>query len=238
MRRAAFGVGAALYFVAAATMAAPSDDPGDLHGIRLGQPAGALPIDGFVDFACGSDGGPPRKVLDSWADYAQCPAESDGLHEVYARFDDELAYRARAADDDETVERLGTRIAGHPVIFSVLMSDAGIAEAIRVVTDPRAPNDLRRRAYLMRIRVLGQLGIDGWDCVDIDLAERETPVGGIAIKQRCEKTVDDRHHMAYTQFYRRAGQTGFMEDGQTPRPGDFVSSTRWEIRRVPAAGAK
>ncbi len=123
-------------------------------------------------------------------------------------------------------------IAGHPVIFSVLVSDAWSAETIRIVTDPRAPANLRRRAYLLHIRVLGQYGVDGWDCTDLSLAERESAVGGIAIKQRCEKSVDDRRHMLFTQFYRRPGQTGFMDDGITPRPGDFVSSTRWEISRL------
>lgn len=213
--------------------AAPAEEQGDLHGIKLGTMAAALPLDGFVDFACGSDGGPPKRVLNAWSDFNQCQAEPSGLFEVQARFDDELAYQARALDDADEIERLsGTKIAGHPVIFSVLFSDSGTAEGIRVVTDPRAPNDLRRRAYLMRIRVLGQYGIDNWDCAELDLAERESAVGGIAIKQRCEKTIGDRHHMVFTQFYRRAGQTGFMEDGRTPRPGDFVSSTRWEIFRV------
>jgi hypothetical protein len=213
----------ALAFAVLSGRGALAADAGDLHGIRLGAAATDLPIEGFVDFACGSDGGPPKKVI----------AEPSGLHEVQARFDDEREYQARAAEAAEDVERLGTRIAGHPVIFSVLFSDAGSAEMLRIVTDPRAPTDLRRRAFLMRIRVLGQYGLEDWTCVDLDLAERETPVGGVALKQRCEKTIGDRRLLLFTQFYRRAGQTGFMEDGITPRPGDFVSSTRWEIVRIP-----
>src|SRR5262249_30273879 len=160
--------------------------------IKLGVAASELPLDGFVDFACGSDGGPPKKMLSEWADFKQCTPEPSGLYEVQARFDDELAYQARALDDADEIERLsGPKIAGHRVIFSVLFSEGGTADGLRIVTDPRAPNDLRRRAYLLRIRVLGQYGIDGWDCLDLDLAERESPVGGIAIKQRCEKTVGE-----------------------------------------------
>jgi hypothetical protein len=235
MRRAAFALLGLMFAALAAPrdVRAVADDPGDLHGIRLGLQAADLPLDGFVDFACGSDGGPPKKVIADWTEFAQCLAEPSGLHEVYARFDDEREYQARAAEIAEEVERSGTRIAGHPVIFSVLFSDAGTAEALRIVTDPRAPVDLRRRAYLLRIRILGQYGPEGWACTDIPLAERESAVGGIAIKQQCEKTLGERRHTLFTQFYRRPGQTGFMEDGRTPRPGDFVSSTRWEISRVP-----
>ena len=63
--------------------------------LTLGTSAADLPHD-FVDFACGSNGGPPGLALAGFADYASCPAEPNGLHEVYFRYNDEQEYVARA----------------------------------------------------------------------------------------------------------------------------------------------
>ena len=56
----------------------------------------AMTLDGWGQLACGSDGGPPRQDLDTWADFKKCPPEANGLHEVAARFDDEDEYVAKA----------------------------------------------------------------------------------------------------------------------------------------------
>src|SRR5262245_32687971 len=50
--------------------------------VALGTPVAELPADEFVDPACGSNGGPPARVLASFAEFALCPAEPSGLHEV------------------------------------------------------------------------------------------------------------------------------------------------------------
>src|SRR5215471_14394870 len=73
----------------------PSRTP-DIWSLKLGAPASALPGKDFIDYACGSDGGPPQQPLAGWSDYGKCPPEPSGLREVYFRYDDELEYRARA----------------------------------------------------------------------------------------------------------------------------------------------
>src|SRR5204862_3702459 len=112
----------------------------------------------FQNFACGSNGGPPRAQLSGWADFARCRAEASGLHEVYFEYDDELEYIARARDLDREITRFaGTTETGFPVIVSALFDDNGILRAIRIVTDSRpdyrndvTEADLRKRdeAYL------------------------------------------------------------------------------------------
>jgi hypothetical protein len=47
----------------------------DIWSLKLGIPASALPRDAFVDYACGSNGGPPQQVLTGWSDYDKCPPE-------------------------------------------------------------------------------------------------------------------------------------------------------------------
>src|SRR6516165_8268796 len=67
--------------------------------LKLGQPVAAQPSpEQFRGFACGSNGGPPRRPLGGWGDYTLCPAEPSGLREVYFEYDDEYEYMARARD--------------------------------------------------------------------------------------------------------------------------------------------
>ena len=97
-----------------------------------------MSTDTFGDLACGSNGGPPRQMIDGWADFRKCRPEPSGLYEVYARFDDEQEYVGRAIDDPLYAQgRVGTRVAGHPVILSVLFDKDGVLRGIRMVSDPR-----------------------------------------------------------------------------------------------------
>src|SRR5262245_13688338 len=62
----------------------------DICTLTLGTAVSALPRDAFVDYACGSNGGPPQQALTGWSEYQKCQAEPNGLREVYFRYDDEL----------------------------------------------------------------------------------------------------------------------------------------------------
>ena len=76
-----------------------ADEPprrADIWSLKLGTPAPALPRNAFIDYACGSNGGPPQLPLAGWSDYDKCPPEPNGLREVYFRYDDELEYWAKA----------------------------------------------------------------------------------------------------------------------------------------------
>ena len=86
-----------------------------------------MTLDGFGDLACGSNGGPPRQKLEDWSDFGKCRPEDNGLHEVYARFDDEDEYIGRAIDEPRYARgKTGTRVAGHPVILSALFDRGGV----------------------------------------------------------------------------------------------------------------
>jgi hypothetical protein len=219
-------------FVLAAPVATvrADEDRGELRGLRLGLQATTMTTDGFDDFACGSNGGPPRAPLSGWADFRVCRPEANGLHEVYVRFDEQQAYQAKAFGDPTLPsEANGTRVAGHPVILSVLFNDAGTAQEIRIVTDPRAPLSLRRMAQLLRLRVIAHYGEEDWTCVDLPAEPGETPVGKIFIKQRCEKTTPEHHLILQARLLRKPGQTDSDPVTNEFRPGQFESSTRLEI---------
>ena len=86
----------------------------------------------------------------------------------------------------------GTKVAGHPVIPSLLIDDAGVVQGIRVVTDSDTRMYLKKKAFLLGIRVMGRYGRDGWTCTEAEPGAGRTPVGGLFIDRRCEKTFHDR----------------------------------------------
>lgn len=231
-RRAAWVAAVALVTAAGAAGAAGAQtraDPGEIHGLKLGLDARRMSTDGFGEFACGSNGGPPRAKLDGFADFAKCRAEPSGLHEVYLRFDDEEEYIGRAIDDDLYTHKVGTRVAGHPVILSVLFDGGGILRGIRLVTDPRAAPGERRMAHLLSVAALNRYGPQGWTCVDEPAAAGETPVGGIFIKRKCRKVTAERDLTVDAHFLRKPGQSETDPATGEYRAGQYESWTRFEL---------
>jgi hypothetical protein len=51
----------------------------DVWSLKLGTPASALANNDFIDYACGSNGGPPQEALAGWSDYNKCRPEPNGL---------------------------------------------------------------------------------------------------------------------------------------------------------------
>lgn len=213
----------------AAQPAASAEDDADLRTLKLGLHADDMP-DGYYEQSCGSNGGPPVRPINGWEDFKKCAPEANGLREVYVTFDDELAQLAKANPDLDLnwVNKFsGTVVAGFPVIASVLFDDDGIARGIRVVTDPRAGVDKRRQAYLLRYPIERRYGEEGWDCVDMPKLPGETAIGDTFIKRHCDKILPGKHLVMETRFYRKPGQTGFVQGQYTP--GEYESSTRLEI---------
>jgi hypothetical protein len=212
--------------------------------LKLGQPIAAQPSrEEFRGFACGSNGGPPRQRLTGWSDFARCPAEPGGLHEVYFEYDDELEYIARAKDLEREVTRwAGTTELAFPVIVSALFDGGGVLKGIRVVTDPRpehrietTDSDLRKRddAYLFGGRMAARFDIDSKrDCTASPPAEGESAVGGLFIKQSCE-LVDPAHGRRIAlkvNYFRKPGQSAFNPQMPTQlTEGQFESSARLEV---------
>jgi hypothetical protein len=226
-RRAGFAF--ALLLAGLPAQAQPRDDQGEIRRLRLGLNAQTMSADGYGEFACGSNGGPPRQRLLHWSEFGKCRPEENGLHEVYARFDDENEYVGKAIDDPVTLGRMGTRVAGHPIILSVLFDSGGILRGIRFVSDPRGDPGARRMAHLLRLAIINRYDPSGWTCTDSPPAPGETPVGGIFLKQRCEKVTAERHLMVEARFLRKPGQSDIDPATGEYTQGQFESWTRFEL---------
>jgi len=205
--------------VIAFTLSTPgwsAEDPlqGDLRDLRVGMQVGELPAEGYVNLACGNDGAEPGLDLAGWADFERCPADAAGLHEIAFEYDESLQPWAAVSDKWE-----GTQVAGHPVIPSLLIDDQGVVQRIRIVTDPDVRLYLKKKAFLLPIRVMGRYGRDDWVCVDAEPGEGRAAVGGMFIDRHCEKTFHDRRLVMETRLYRTAEQSG----------QEFTGSTRLEI---------
>jgi hypothetical protein len=216
--------------IASAAMAQTERNAGEIHGLELGLNAKTMTMEDWGELACGSNGGPPRQELDTWSDFKKCAPEASGLHEVAARFDDEDEYVAKATDDPlYASQRTGTRVAGHPVILSALFDDGGILRGIRAVSDPHATPIERRMAHLLSVAVINHYGPDDWKCADLSPAKGETPVGGVFIKQQCEKLTPERSLKVETRFLRKPGQNAINPETRDYTQGQFESWTRFEL---------
>jgi hypothetical protein len=210
--------------------------------LKLGEGLSKQPgPDAFRAFACGSNGGAPRAPLDGFDGFARCPAEPDGLREVYFEYDDELEYIARAHDDERAISRwAGTHEVTFPVIVSALFDDAGILRGIRMVTDarPEHRNDIteaerkkRDEAYTLASVMASRFNIDpAHDCKAIPPADGETPVGDLLIKRVCERTDGGRRIVIRASLFRKPGQSGYNPQLPTELThGQFESSAGLEI---------
>ena len=204
----------------------------DVWTLKLGTPASALPRDAFIDYACGSNGGPPQQALTGWSDYQRCQSEPNGLREVYFRYDDELEYWARAHRARTLIAKYaGTKVLDFAVIVSGLFDASGTLAGLRIVTDPQASPQDRKQAYTLTNFFKARYGSDGWDCTDTPPAPGETPVGSLYINRRCTKLVkSDMRAVLETRFLRKPGQAEFSGSGKLT-VGQFESSTRLELLR-------
>jgi hypothetical protein len=223
----------ALLAFAATTLAAPAERPRRLEvwDVPLGAPVAQLP-DEFVDYACGTNGGPPALPLSGWGDFRRCRAEPSGLREVYFRYDDELEYWAKANDLTAQMEQYsGTKTYGFLIVVSALVDAEGIVRGIRIVSDPRGDSATGRdEAYLLRNFLNSRLGRENWECEDFPAADGETPVGGIFVKQRCKKQIDDRTSATLaTRYLRKPGQNQYDPISGRETTGQFESSVRFEL---------
>jgi len=225
----------------AATAAGPFQRA-TIWDLKLGAPISAQPSpQEFQAFACGSNGGAPRAPLTGWADFKRCPADADGLHEVYFEYDDEIEYIARAHDNEREISRwAGTHEVTFPVIASALFDDAGVLKAIRLVTDPRAEhkNDIteasrkkREESYTLGAVMASRFNIEPErDCKALPQAEGEGSVGSLFIKRVCERVDGGRRIVLRVNLFRKPGQSAVNPQLPTQlTQGQFESSARVEI---------
>jgi hypothetical protein len=204
----------------------------EVWDLKLGTAAEALP-DGFAEYACGSNGGPPGAPLPSWREFRRCRAEPDGRYEVYFRYDDELEYWAKANNFSTEVEQFsGTKVYGFPVVLSALFDAAGVLVGTRIVSDPRDPSRRREEAYALRNFITARFGRDGWDCVDHPPADSETPVIRTFVKQDCRKTIDGVGVATLqTRYLRKKGQSQYDPRTDRETEGQFESYVRFELTK-------
>jgi hypothetical protein len=227
---------AAALLLALATSAAAQGLPTRLEvwDLKLGTPFDKLP-DEFVDYACGTDGGPPSLPLVGFGEFRRCRAEASGLREVYFRYDDEVEYWAKANNlEDQMEQYAGTKTYGFPVVVSGLIDAQGILRGIRIVSDPRDASQNRDEAYLLRNFLNARFGRDNWQCRDLPLGEGETPVDGVFVKQDCHKQIDAATTATLqTRYLRKPGQARLDPHSGLETSGQFESSARFEIVQRP-----
>lgn len=194
----------------------------------LGRHAAELPTAQFADFACGTNGGPPSTVIAGWHEFGRCPAEREtGLREVYFRYDDEDEYWALANNLRREVYG-GTMVFSHPVIVSGLFTDDGFLIGLRIVTDPRIDEEMRRKSVTLLHFFLNAYADAGIQCRSVERAGDETPAGPLFIKELCSSDSPERHLLVESHYYRKAGQTAFdpRTAGLIPTVGQFRSESR------------
>jgi len=241
MSRDRLNCGKALLAVTAALLCVPvaigqsSQHRTSLLDLKLGTAVSELPEEAFIDYACGTNGGPPGRMLGSFEDFTLCAAETSGLHEVTFRYDDELEYLALARGDLNGAEiNGGTTIANYPVYASALFDHAGILRGLRAVTDERAELRQRTNAYLMPDFIWNLFGREGWDCVDRDAAGGKEPLAGRYVNRSCTKTTDGMLIYTEAHLFRKAGQTEINRSTGRLNRGQFDSSARLDIREAGA----
>ena len=203
---------AAVAVTALAPAQAARADENDLREFRVGMEVGELPRSGYLGFACADS---LEHKLNSWQEYRQCPPQASGLRAIRFRYDENASPLAKVNDTYE-----GTKVGGHPVRLTLLIGDTDRVRGLVIETDPTARLFMHKKAFLFGEQVKARYGDEGWVCVSQDLTPDEEPIGGVSVKEHCDKTTATRHFVLDRALFRRSGQD----------LKDFVSWSRLEIR--------
>ncbi|MEK0085822.1 hypothetical protein [Benzoatithermus flavus] len=185
----------------------------DLREIRVGMRVADLPTEGYAGFACAAD---PERKLHGWAEYATCPRDEHGLHAIAFGYDERSNVLGPLDDKYQ-----GTKVAGHPVLLTLLVGDDGRVDGLEMRTDPKARLYLRKKAFLFANQVKARYGEEGWVCSSAPPTGDEAPVGGTFIKEHCEKRADGRRLVLERELLRHSGE----------ELRQFVGETRFTILR-------
>jgi len=234
MRNTLLSISAILAISFAGGAAQAQDLPPKIWDIQLGIPIGALPLKDFVDPACGTNGGPPARVLKSFEEFAVCPVEpATGLREVWFRYDDEMEYVARARRSGVLIRQYqANSLAGQPITTSLLIDNAGVVQGYRIVNDPRADAGTRIDAFNIADLFKGIPGM-GVPCTDLPPAEGERPINDVFIKEICELKTDDRFVRVESRRYYKPGQYAVDPNENRLTENLFESSARLEVYHPP-----
>jgi hypothetical protein len=204
--------------------------------VKLGLPVTQIPDTAAAIIACGTFGGPASTELASFADWAQCPPEPTGLHEVQFSYDDEKDYIARAMEMQLRALAGGTSVYAHPVVLSVLVDDKGLAQGIRVITDDRASDHDRRVAMALSRNLKDRFGEWGLTCTDIPMRDGEMKVGNDFTHERCvgeNPDIKGQKLLIEASYLRKKGQEAISQDTQAVNKGYYESRTWMELVNDP-----
>lgn len=192
-------MGAALALLATPGPSARAAEGNDLRGFRVGMAVAELPPSGYTGFACAER---PGVALSGWDEYRRCaPDAATGLRELRFRYDDEASELARSNE-----RYAGTKVAGQPVLLSLLVGGDARVEGLRIRTDPEARLFERRKAFLFGEQIKARYGEEGWACTNAAPGPEEEPVGGVFVREHCEKTTADRRFVLDRWLFRRPGE--------------------------------
>lgn len=161
-----------------------------LRDIRIGTFVTNLPKEGYTNFICASGA---RQPIPSWDNWKDCPADASGTHALQFSYDPET-------------NRDGTVVAGHPVILTLLISDAGQVAGLHIATDPKARLYMRKKAFLLGKQAIFRFGSDGWFCTEGKPTADELPIGGVYVKERCTKALNGLTMDVERKLFRGADQ--------------------------------
>ena len=123
---------------------------GDLRDLRVGMSIAAIPAGEYIDLSCV---GTHDQTLVGWSDFRKCPRDSTGLRSVGFRFNDRLNDLAQVNEKYQ-----GTKVAGHPVVLTLLIDEGGTIDGLRIDTDPQARLFWRKKAHLLALVVKSRYG--------------------------------------------------------------------------------
>jgi len=192
--------------LASQSTAAPNALGNDLRDVRIGMPVADLPAAGYAGFACAAD---ESRKLPGWSGWRDCPPDADGLHSIRFGF-------------DPATSRDGTVVAGHPVILTLLVDEAGVVAGLKIETESKGPLFVRKKAFLLGIQVKSRYGDEGWTCAKAQPQAGELSVGGVFLSERCSKSTSGRAIVVQRKLFRRADQD----------EKSFVNETRVSILRA------
>jgi hypothetical protein len=208
--------------------------------VEFGTHLSELPAEEWVDPSCGTNGGPPSIELEGFDEFARCPVEGGtGLREIWFIYDDEWEYIARAYRDPvEVLSYSANMFFQQPIITSLLVDGAGLVQGYRIITDPEAPNEVRREAFTLYGVLKGLFTDAPWQCEDLVPSERESPIEGRFLKADCIMVSDERFIRVEVRHLRKAGQNPREYAGfRTQTESLFESSVRLEVYRTDAVRA-
>lgn len=200
--------------------------------LEPGAHARELPTDAYIDYACGTRGGPPARPLADWTGYAKCQPEPDsGFHEVYFQYDDEPEYwaKARRLESQANLYQYTSAYA-IPVIVSVLFDPDGFMMGFRMVTDDRVDVSVREKGSTLSGYLMGRYDRADWACKELPRLEGERAYQGILIKRECLQRDSKAGLDLFIEWHhlRGAGQFVVNPANGLPMAGQFESTTHFE----------